>query len=288
MEQQNSQSIWKTVFVIIIAAVVAAGGVYWWQSLATKKVQDKMASRQQALLQQIEDLKNNIPQVKETRSDWKTHVSGKGFSFQHPPGHKVNEVTDPEDPNNTIVHIVAVDEKGKPLQRPPVLQINVSPNAVTFSLWEGIPWDGFPEIVETFRSKVPESKPKAEEESLTIDINSYAGEWRTQDIQHTESSYADTEGELRIEGDGSITGMIHHVSVYEGSLTKTADAKIVGKISGNEAVCTFKDDGWGNSGELILKFEKGKIIGTIRITARPKEPQNWGIEEKTITFVKGK
>jgi len=292
MEQQNSQSIWKTVFVIIVTAIVAGGGVYWRQSSVTKKVQDEMASRQQALQQQIEDLRNNIAQVKETRPDWQTYVSDKGFSFQYPPGHEVNEVTDPENSGNTIVHIVAVDEKGKPMQRPPVLQINVSPDAITFSLWEGIPWDGFPGIVETFRSKqmekVSKSTPKVKEESLTVDINSYAGEWRTQDIQHTESSYVDSGGELKIEGNGSITGMIHHVSIYEGNLRKTADAEVIGKISGNEAVCTFEDDGWGNSGELILKFEKEKIIGTVKITARPKEPQNWGIEEETITFVRGK
>jgi hypothetical protein len=292
MEQQNSQSIWKTVFVIIITAVVAGGGVYWRQSSVAKKAQDKMVSRQRALLQKIEDLQSNIVQVQETRSDWQTYVSGKGFSLRYPPGHEVNEVTDPENPNNTIVNIVAVDEKGKPMQRPPALQINVSQDAITFSLWEGMPWDGFPEIVETFRSKqmekVSESTPKVGEESLTVDINSYVGEWRTQDIQHTESSYVDSAGELKIEGDGSITGMIHHVSIYEGNLSKTADAEVIGKISRNKAVSKFEDDGWGNSGELILKFEKERIIGTIKITARPKEPQNWGIEEETVTFVRGK
>lgn len=290
MEQQNSRSIWTTILIIIITAVVVGGGVYWRQSSVMKKVQDEMASRQQTLLQQIDDLQNNIAQLQETQSDWQTYVSEKGFSFQYPPGHDVNEVTDPENPNNTIVHIVAVDEKGKPMQGPPVLQINVSQDAITFSLWEGIPWDGFPEIVETFRSKqkVSKSTPKVEEESLTVDISSYAGEWRTQDIQHTESSYVDTGGELKIEGNGSITGMIHRVSIYEGNPRRTADAEVIGKISRNEAVCTFEDDGWGNSGELILKFEKEKIIGTIKITARPKEPQNWGIEEETITFVRGK
>lgn len=291
MERQNSRITWAIIIVSITAAVVG-GGVYWQQSSAMKKVQDEMASRQQRLQQQIKDLQNDISQIQETRSDWQTYVSNKGFSFQYPPGHEVSESTNPENPNSTIVHIVAVDEKGKPVSRPPVLEINVSSNAVTFSLWEGIPWDGFPEIVETFRSKqqekVSESTPKAKEESLAVDISSYAGEWRTQHIQHTESSYADSGGELKIEGNGSITGVIHHVSVYEGNLRRTADAKVIGKISGNKAVCTFEDDGWGNSGQLILKFEKEKIIGTIKITARPKEPQNWGIEEGAITFVRGK
>ncbi len=277
MERQKSLSIW-TVILVIITAVVVGGGVYWQQSSAIKKIQDEMVSKQRTLQQQIKDLQSDTAKVQETRSGWQTYVSNKGFSFQYPPGHKVNEVTDPENPSNTIIHIVVIDDKGKPVSRPPVLEINVSSNAVAFSLWEGIPWDGFPEIVETFSSKQQE----------TIDINSYTGEWKTQDIQHTESSYTDSEGELRIEGDGSITGIIHHVSVYEGNLRKTADAKVIGKISGNEAFCTFEDDGWGNRGELILKFEKEKLIGTIKITARPKEPQNWGIEEETITFVRGK
>jgi hypothetical protein len=81
---------------------------------------------------------------------WETYTSEEGFSFRHPDGYTASETKDGDD---VMVFIVEADEKGEPLEnRPPIMQINVSDNSISFALWEGRPWEGFPKIVETFES----------------------------------------------------------------------------------------------------------------------------------------
>jgi hypothetical protein len=82
-------------------------------------------------------------------SDWVPYTTLNGYSFEYPPGHTVIESTDPENADTTIVHVNGVDESGELLQAPPVLQMNFGEEGISVSLWEGIPWDGFPEIMET-------------------------------------------------------------------------------------------------------------------------------------------
>ena len=74
---------------------------------------------------------------------WLTYTSEQGFSFDYPEGYEVSENVDPE--NSEITNVFISSGEG-----PPNLQINISPYSVSFSLWEGIPWDGYPEIVKTF------------------------------------------------------------------------------------------------------------------------------------------
>lgn len=50
-----------------------------------------------------------------------------------------------------MAFVVEADGNGNPREdMPPVMQINVSDISISFSLWEGRPWEGFPKIVETF------------------------------------------------------------------------------------------------------------------------------------------
>jgi len=125
----------KIILTVIITAIVVGAGVYFWQK--TQQPADTIPLTEQT------DLEN-----------WIEYKSDKGFSFKHPPGYGVNEVADPENPDNTIIHIVKTDESGEfILGVTPSLQITVSQNAVSFALWEGMPWEGFPTIVETFRTE---------------------------------------------------------------------------------------------------------------------------------------
>ncbi len=125
----------KIILTVIITAIITGGGVYYWQK--TQQPADTMP------LTEYTDLEN-----------WIEYKSNKGFSFKHPQDYGVNETADPENPQKTIVHIVKTDETGEFVQDvTPSLQINVSQNAVSFALWEGMPWEGFPKIVETFRNE---------------------------------------------------------------------------------------------------------------------------------------
>ena len=82
---------------------------------------------------------------------WETYVSDEGFSFKYPTGYTASET---KGDNDVIVFIVEADEEGEPLEdRPPIMQLIVSDNSISFSLWEGRSWEGFPKIVETFESK---------------------------------------------------------------------------------------------------------------------------------------
>ncbi|MFH1430341.1 MAG: hypothetical protein ABIG71_02325 [Candidatus Uhrbacteria bacterium] len=93
-----------------------------------------------------------VPPTAVPYATWQSYVSERGFTFRYPEAHAVNETRDPSDPRTSILHVVALDSIGEPLPRPPVLQITYNPDSlVSFSLWEGIPWDGFPTIAETFR-----------------------------------------------------------------------------------------------------------------------------------------
>jgi hypothetical protein len=126
MKQQNkcTYSIWLLVLIVILTTLIVG-----------------------AALKIMQNQQNPLP----AQNGWVTYESQNGFSFQHPKGYGVNETIDPEDPENTIVHIVKLDENGEFAQVPPSLQINVSPGSVSFALWEGREWEGYTEIIGTFK-----------------------------------------------------------------------------------------------------------------------------------------
>lgn len=102
----------------------------------------------------IADLKADVEVLKTTGmvgyENWQAYISAEGFSFMYPEGYAVSTNPDPENADITNVFILAADAEGNPLEQPPVLQMNVSDYSVSFSLWEGIPWEGYPDIVRTF------------------------------------------------------------------------------------------------------------------------------------------
>lgn len=117
---KKCNNIWLFILTVVVTALVVSAGMQLWQS-------------------------------QEAQSDWVTYESQNGFSFKHPQGFGVNETIDPENPENIIIHIVEVDENGDFVEGVvPSLQINVSKNSVSFALWEGRPWEGYPEIIKTF------------------------------------------------------------------------------------------------------------------------------------------
>lgn len=107
----------------LITALITTGGLYLWQTT---------------------ECPQKSPEAAFVTSDWLTYESENGFSFMYPPGYDVSENTDPENPDITNVFIAGAEG-------PPVLQMNVSDYSVSFSLWEGAPWKGYPEIVNTFK-----------------------------------------------------------------------------------------------------------------------------------------
>jgi len=102
----------------------------------------------------IEKLKADIEVLKSTNmvgfEGWQTYVSTAGFSFMYPQGYVVSASPDPVNPDITIIFILAAAADGTALEQPPVLQMNVTDYSVSFSLWEGIQWDAYPDIVRTF------------------------------------------------------------------------------------------------------------------------------------------
>lgn len=102
----------------------------------------------------IADLKADVAVLKTTGmagyENWQTYMSAEGFSFMYPEGYAVSTNPDPENADITNVFILAADTDGTPLEQPPVLQMNVSDYSVSFSLWEGMTWEGYPAIVGTF------------------------------------------------------------------------------------------------------------------------------------------
>ena len=123
----------KTILIIIITAILVGGTTYF---LLNSSITEKS--------------KEIVPE--QEHQDWTTYTSDKGFSFQYPQGHKVTEQEDPENPEITIIFITEIDENGEFITGPPSLQINISENSVSFSLWEGIYWEGYPDIIGTYKS----------------------------------------------------------------------------------------------------------------------------------------
>jgi len=89
-------------------------------------------------------------------SGWPKYQSEHGFSFQIPPGHRVQ---DSPGPNNEtegatqtrIVYVYLVDQEGKPLGTPKMV-VNVIPSRgqVGFGLWEGARWEHYHTVMHSF------------------------------------------------------------------------------------------------------------------------------------------
>lgn len=118
----------KTFYTIFVTVLALLLGMYVWQNVIFQK-----------------DV------IEKESSAWETYISDEGFSFSYPHGYSISET---KDGNDVMVFIVEADENGDPVPNViPSLQINVSPNSISFALWEGRPWEGFPKIVETFESE---------------------------------------------------------------------------------------------------------------------------------------
>lgn len=86
-------------------------------------------------------------------ADWTSYETSQGLTFSYPPGYGVTENTDPERSDVMNYFVVGLEHDGTLQQHPPVLQINASSSMVSLALWEGIPWEGYPEILETLEWK---------------------------------------------------------------------------------------------------------------------------------------
>lgn len=89
--------------------------------------------------------------VQDEFADWIPYETSQGLVFSYPPGYGVTENTDPEDPDVTNYFVVGLEHDDTIRQHPPVLQINASDSMVSLALWEGIPWEGYPQILETLK-----------------------------------------------------------------------------------------------------------------------------------------
>ncbi len=117
----------NTILTVIVTALVVGLGVYY---------------AQKPDIQVADDTEIN---------DWIPYETREGFTFSYPPGYAVQENTDPENPEITNYFVVGLADGETLRQGPPVLQINASPTMVSLALWEGIPWEGYPKIAETFK-----------------------------------------------------------------------------------------------------------------------------------------
>ena len=86
-------------------------------------------------------------------ADWITYETRQGLVFSYPPGHAVTENVDPESSDVMNYFVVSLEHDETLRQHPPVLQINASENMVSVALWEGLPWEGYPQILETLKWK---------------------------------------------------------------------------------------------------------------------------------------
>ncbi len=172
MNKKKSGSTLKNALIVLLIAIVVGGvtsivvggSAYWWQSQVIKKVKNdadrdlaKAKRDNSELMAELQSLKkdstsksNSSPTVVNTIPGWQIYKSAKDFSFQYPKGYKVNETTDPENSAVTVIHITHIEKPTEP-QKMPVLQINVSETSVSFALWEGAPWSGYPGIIKTFK-----------------------------------------------------------------------------------------------------------------------------------------
>jgi len=87
---------------------------------------------------------------------WPKYQSEHGFSFQIPPGHRVQDSPGPN--NDTegatktrIVYVYLVDQEGKPIGTPKMV-VNVIPDRgqVGFGLWEGARWEHYHTVMHSF------------------------------------------------------------------------------------------------------------------------------------------
>ena len=82
-------------------------------------------------------------------SDWSAYESENGFSFAHPEYIVPHEST--KNGESTVVLSQVIGEvDGEPDYGVPAGVVQVSEGRVSFALWEGIPWDGFEVLVESF------------------------------------------------------------------------------------------------------------------------------------------
>lgn len=84
---------------------------------------------------------------------WQRYESSLGFSFMYPKGYKVSEGPADENAGQSArsIYITQVDDNGQDVQGPPVMFINIfSPHGpVEFSLWEGIDWRYFKDVIHS-------------------------------------------------------------------------------------------------------------------------------------------
>ncbi|MFC1748992.1 hypothetical protein ACFL2V_09330 [Pseudomonadota bacterium] len=117
----------QLILIIAITAIITFGGTVMWQKSGVERPEI----------------------VAQETADWLTYTSENEFSFKFPPGYLIGETTSPENADTTVVFISTVMEEDR--DPVPVLQINVSAYSVSFSLWEGLEWEGYPAVISTFK-----------------------------------------------------------------------------------------------------------------------------------------
>lgn len=124
---------------LILGAIFGIAGtmVVQKQSYDQNSVQDTFGGRLPAsITAEISD-----------QSKWNTYMSQYGFTFQYPPEYGVSEGEGVNDSKARSITIYHINRQG-----PPVMVMEVlAPSVVNFSLWEGIGWEWFDEVMSSFR-----------------------------------------------------------------------------------------------------------------------------------------
>ncbi|WP_027308921.1 MULTISPECIES: hypothetical protein [Caloramator] len=75
-------------------------------------------------------------------------------------------------------------------------------------------------------------------------------------------------------------GNIYRIKVINKKIDMIAKIKVQGEIQNQLVESKYNDDGWGNSGYVILDFSDGELKSIeIKITHKKREASKWGFEE---------
>lgn len=114
------------------------------------------------------------------------------------------------------------------------------------------------------------------------DYSKYSGNWTLESSLKADYKYGTTMT-IKVDKYGNLKGEV-------GSLTENAthiaNVDINGKIINNEFKYNFKEDNWGHSGIIKLKFQNDTIILDINYDSNSSNNNLWGIGEGTFTLVK--
>ncbi|MCX7695424.1 MAG: hypothetical protein N2Z71_06960 [Caloramator sp.] len=80
--------------------------------------------------------------------------------------------------------------------------------------------------------------------------------------------------------DNYASGNIYRIKVINRKIDMLAKIKVQGEIKNEQVESKYQDDGWGNSGYVILDFSNGALKSIeIKITNKKNSASKWGFEE---------